>query len=48
MTAWSEAPEENEAIDALARFLRDLAETLHKVSDARYADPEYGRVIGAA
>ncbi|WP_157117756.1 hypothetical protein [Nocardia vaccinii] len=45
MTTWSEAPQENEAVDALTRMVCDLAETLHKISDARYTDPEYGFVI---
>ncbi|MFJ9367293.1 hypothetical protein ACIRRA_23130 [Nocardia sp. NPDC101769] len=45
MTTWSEAPEETEAVQALARFVSDLAETLHKVPGARYADPAYYFVI---
>ncbi|GAB2450570.1 hypothetical protein GCM10027262_74750 [Nocardia tengchongensis] len=45
MTTWSEAPEEAEAVQALARIVSDLAETLHQVPDARYAEPAYYFVI---
>lgn len=45
MTTWSEIPQENDAVEAHARLLSDLAETLHKVPGARYTDPDYGFVI---
>ncbi|MEV6099456.1 hypothetical protein [Nocardia sp. NPDC051981] len=45
MTTWSEDPKENEAVETLQRLVSDLADTLHKIPDARSADPVYGFMI---
>jgi hypothetical protein len=41
---WSASEEENTAIEALAGFIRAMADLLHDTDDARYVDPSCGHL----
>jgi hypothetical protein len=44
-TTWSPSEDENTAINALAGFIRAMADLLHQVEEARYTDPSGGHII---